>query len=633
MDIESLERILADIEAGRLRLEARDLKEPSPLSQEIIGARPYAFLDDAPLEERRTRAIRSRSYLDPAEAGDLGRLDPAAIDAVRAEAWPQPRGADELHDALMLTGFLSEREIEPWNGYLESLRKESRVACLRVAEGHLLWVAAERYAQARAALPGAEAAWLGALPPPADKDWEPEAALVEILRGRMESLGPVTAARLAGDGIPRERVDYALLALEQEGFVLRGRFTPDCADIEWCERRLLARIHRYTLARLRKEIEPVSAADYLRFLFAWQGLDQDSAGPDAAKLPPREPPAGPEGVEAVLARLEGFEAPCAAWESEILPARLARYEPAWLDLQSLTGEYIWGRARPGEQPQGVDGRKPGPVKATPIAFLGRARIDAWLACAAPASGPGPEAALSEPDGPAARRVLAHLRARGASFWRDLVWETGLTAAETREGIAELVTLGWITSDGFRGLRALLSGSEKSPGLERSGRWSLLRPAGNPPRVPDAGRAAEELARALLRRYGVLFRKLADRENLAPPWRDLVRALRLLEARGEIRGGRFVEGFYGEQYALPEAVAALRQARNRPRTGAFVTLCAADPANLQGILTPGPRVPATRANRVLFRDGEPVAVLEAGELRVLPGHMLENGMAMRLKAAS
>jgi ATP-dependent Lhr-like helicase len=241
-------------------------------------------------------------------------------------------------------------------------------------------VAAERFHQALRALPGSESAWTGPIsPPPAAKEWEPEKAMAEVLRGRLESLGPVTAARLSADGLPRGRVDQALLALEQEGFVLRGRFSPDSPETEWCERRLLARIHRYTLASLRREIEPVSAADYIRFLFSWQSLD---TGAPAGGVDPSKP-SGPEGVEAVLARLEGFEAPCAAWESEILPARLARYEPAWLDLQSLSGEYIWGRVRPGIQPQGVEGRKPGPVKATPIAFLGRERLEAWLAAPDP----------------------------------------------------------------------------------------------------------------------------------------------------------------------------------------------------------------------------------------------------------
>jgi ATP-dependent Lhr-like helicase len=669
MDIESLESLLKEIEGGKLKLEARDLKEPSPLSQEIISARPYAFLDDAPLEERRTRAIQSRRYLDPADAGDLGRLDPLAIEAVRAEAWPQVRGSDELHDALMLTGFLTEGEIAGWRSYLETLQGDNRVAGLRAAPGSPpVWVAAERLHQARAAFPESETVWIGSALPREARTWTEEEALVEFIRGRMESLGPTGNAALAASlGVRSERVELALLALEQEGFILRGRFTPDASavGIEWCERRLLARIHRYTLAKLRREIEPVSTADYIRFLFNWQGLDSaasngaGASGHAGTGAIDHDKPTGPEGVELVLSRLEGFEAPCAAWEAEILPARLARYEPSWLDLQSLSGNFIWARVRPGVQPQGVEGRKPGPVKASPIAFLGRQNLDHWLA-EADAAGAGTEGRdLPEPEGAPAKRVLDQLRRCGASFWRDILWDTGLTADEAREAVAELVSLGWLTSDGFRGLRALLQGASgnASTGLERSGRWSLLRDASDSERSrkaaspmldarearaqeatrvqKDAARndALEAIARVLLHRYGVLFRKLADRENLAPPWRDLVRVLRLMEARGEIRGGRFVEGFYGEQFALPEAVSRLRVLRKREKTGTLLSLSAADPANLQGILTPGPRVPATRTNRVLFRDGEPVAVLEGGEMRLLPGHTLDGAAEFRLKAAS
>jgi ATP-dependent Lhr-like helicase len=722
MDIDALESLLGDIEGGRLILEARDLKEPSPLAQEVINARPYAFLDDAPLEERRTRAIQSRRYLDPADAGDLGRLDPQAIAAVRAEAWPQVRGSDELHDALMLTGFLTGTEIAEWPEPLETLKADRRVACLRpvprsvAPDGGIemgsgvVWVAAERLAQARAALPGAETVWPAALltkdeatstatdstasqsvPVSAEmaatkmaaaaasgtaaparawqvREWTEEEALVELARGRLESLGPVRSADITASlGLRPERVELALLALEQEGFVLRGRFTPGAIDLEWCERRLLARIHRYTLAKLRREIEPVAAADYLRFLFSWHGLETTAAANGSAGMvmplpvfPGKDNPGdvsspylavnhdratGPEGVETVLSRLEGFEAPCAAWESEILPARLARYEPAWLDLQSLSGNFIWGRVRPGLQPQGVEGRKPGPVKATPIAFLGRRNLDHWLAGQALSARPEPGGnegwEALEPEGAAAQRMLAHLRQRGASFWRDILWETGLTAGEAREAIAELVSLGWLTSDGFRGLRALLqggTGKDAAAGLERSGRWSLLRqiPGGRTEAVGSSRRdnpALEAIALVLLRRYGVVFRKLADRENLVPPWRDLVRAFRVLEARGEIRGGRFVEGFYGEQFALPEAVAQLRLLRKKEKNGALLSLSAADPANLQGILTPGPRVPATRKNRILFRDGEPIAVLEAGVMRILPGHTLDDALEIRLRAVS
>ena len=680
MDIDGLEKLLSDIEAGRLRLEARDLKEPSPLSQEIISARPYAFLDDAPLEERRTRAIQSRRYLDPAEAGDLGRLDPQAIAMVRAEAWPHARNPDELHVALMLTGFLTDREIAAgsgWRAFLESLMSDNRVAAL-IPSGtsapsgtsEPIWIASERLAQAQAALPGCTVAFQPSLPARAGAAFgtrppgTPEEALVELVRGRMESLGPIRNLDVSESlGLPEGATEASLYALEQEGFILRGKFTPGAQGLEWCERRLLARIHRYTLARLRREIEPVSASDYLRFLFSWQGLEPSGVSPS-----------GPEAVESILARLEGYEAPCAAWESEILPARMAGYEPTWLDLQGLSGNFIWGRVRPGVHPQGVEGRKPGPVKATPIAFLGRENLALWLegANGPDARGTGPAASASgsdtegweamEPEGNA-RKVLEHIRNRGASFWREILWETGLTATEAREAIAELASLGWLTSDGFRGLRALLhaqpAGANAST-LEKSGRWSLLRarpqasvsetpgsasetpgsreyPRGNLPRPPGVGPAGgrgnrnipdpasmEALGRVLLRRYGVVFRKLADRENLMPPWRDLVRAFRTLEARGEIRGGRFVEGFYGEQFALPEALGLLRLIRKRDKSGALISLSAADPANLQGILTPGPRVPATRKNRILFRDGEPIAVLEGGEFRIMPGAPTDHG---------
>jgi ATP-dependent helicase Lhr and Lhr-like helicase len=636
MDIDGLEKLLADIEGGKLRLEARDLKEPSPLSQEIINARPYAFLDDAPLEERRTRAIQGRRYLDPADAGDLGRLELDAINTVRKEAWPQARSPDELHDALMLTGFLTHGEISDgagWRGFLEILREDNRVGALISADsgtGTAIWIASERFAQAQAAFPNAKVLAQPQIPVgvgflPRDNDasgaWSMEAALVELIRGRMESLGPVENQAIAEFlGITESRTEQALLTLEQEGFILRGKFTPYTQRAEWCERRLLARIHRYSLAKLRREIEPVSTTDFLRFLFAWQGLDVSRAASAY----------GPEAVEAILGRLEGFEAPCAAWETEILAARMANYEPAWLDLQGLTGNFIWGRLRPNVLPQGIEGKKPSPMKATPITFLGRENLDAWL----------PMPSVSEPEG-AALVVLKHIRKHGASFWRDILWETGLSASEARDAIAELASLGWITSDGFRGLRSLLQAQPQGQStnarlgnnpvgyLEKSGRWSLLRlsrpdadPSFGHKGFPDA-KKTEAIARVLLRRYGVVFRKLAERENLLPPWRDLVRAFRTLEARGEIRGGRFVEGFYGEQYALPDSVGLLRLIRKKEKTGKMISLSASDPANLQGILTAGPRVPGTRKNRILFRDGEPIAAIEGGLFRPISNIMADH----------
>ncbi len=609
MNIEGLEQVLADIEAGRLQLEARDLNEPSPLSQEIINARPYAFLDDAPLEERRTRAIQSRRHLDPVKAGDLGRLDPLAIAAVRAEAWPQVNGPDDLHDALMLTGFLTDAEVEQgsnWRQYLETLMADNRTGALLVANDSSpppIWVASERLAQAQAAFPKAVYFFQPVLPAGVGITasgtatpgmWTEEEALVELIRGRMESLGPVVQSDLANSlRVSEGRIEQALLALEQEGFILRGRFNTNAVAIEWCERRLLARIHRYTLSRLRREIEPVSTAEYQRFLFAWHGLDTTDP----------VMPHGPEAVEAILARLEGFEAPCAAWESEILPARLAHYEPGWLDLQGLSGNFIWARVRARIPTQNAEYRMSGPIKSTPIAFLGRDNVPIWLS---------ETQRMENRDIPGiAGRILKHIDERGACFWKDILWDTGLTELEARDGIAELVSLGWLTSDGFRGLRSLLK-SEKSVsgtrqnGLDKAGRWSLISLTSRAPVSGLDSNGLETFARILLNRYGVVFRKLADREKLMPPWWDLVRTLRTLEARGEIRGGRFVEGQNGEQFAMPEALALLRQVRKTPMSGKTIVLSAADPANLQGIITSSARIPGTHKNQILFRDGEAFA---------------------------
>jgi ATP-dependent Lhr-like helicase len=605
--------------------------------------------------------------------------------------------AREVETGLPERGSLPEAECAQsadgaqgagWRSHLEALMAANRVAGLAARPGSApVWVAAERLPQALAAFPEAALLWKPDLPGRPDlfrpqgkgaegasspaapangpecapggdiapyaaaanscgtgTESDPEAAaLVEILRGRLESSGPVRSVDVSETlGIPLDRVDFALMALEQEGFALRGAFTSGHGggDLEWCERRLLARIHRYTLARLRREIEPVSAADYLRFLFAWQGI-AGSGRPAAASEGPAiaggasDQASGPDAVEAVLARLEGYEAPCAAWEKDILPARIDGYQPAWLDLQGLSGQYIWGRVRPaygGLQTVGPEGkvRTASPMKATPVAFLGRENVDLWLTAAGNGAEPAPPGA----GGPAGT-VLAYLRSRGACFWREILRDTGLPPEKAREGIAELAALGWLTSDGFRGLRALL---HPAMGLEKAGRWSLLREAeAEPmPREKQDGRASsavagkdmETLARVLLRRYGVVFRKLADRENLAPPWRDLVRVFRLLEARGEVRGGRFVEGFYGEQFALPEAVGLLRTLRRKEKTGELVSLSAADPANLQGILTPGPRVPGSRKNRVLFRDGLPIAALEGGEVRILNAEGVDPAQSTR-----
>jgi ATP-dependent Lhr-like helicase len=623
MDIEGLENLLRRIEAGEVELVARDVVEPSPLAHEILKAQPYAFLDDAPLEERRTQAVSLRRWLDPETASDLGALDADAIVRVREEAWPDAETPDELHDALMTLGFVTAEEGDRsgWVRLFDALASARRATVLE-KDDLRLWVAAERLPQMLALHPDARLAPEISAPGRFAREWAAPEAAVEILRGRLEGLGPVTSESLAVHlGVRRSVVETALAALESEGFAFRGRFTPGLGIEEWCERRLLARIHRYTLDRLRREIEPVSQADYVRFLLAWQRVSPD----DQAE--------GMESLHALVAQLEGYEAAASAWEGEILPARMKEYDPSWLDALCLSGRFVWGRA----SAPGPGGSRRSPVRATPISLLSRQNLPFWREIA-PALNPE-ELDLSSN----ARSVYELLRTRGASFFGDIAHGAGLLHTQLEMALAELVAWGLVTSDSFTGLRALLTPAHKRPpvdrsgqrgislslfGMENAGRWSLLHHSG--PGAEGVSRdAVETAAWTLLRRYGVVFRKLLERETLLPPWRDLLLVLRRLEARGEIRGGRFVDGFSGEQYALTEAVGRLRSLRKEPRKGVMVSVSAADPLNLVGIATPGDRLPALSGNRLLYRDGEPIATLEGRE----PRFLVELDTAARWQAQS
>ena len=665
MDIDGLETLVRRLGDGDIRVVARDLTEPSPLAAEVLDARPYAFLDDAPLEERRARAVTMRRGLDPASAADIGRLDADAIDRVCDEAWPDAATPDEVHDALVVLGFataaeaIAGRSADPadvarklasgersgWRAHLDALVASGRATRFRTSGGGpVLWCAAERLAEIEAALGGGRADPPLALPEELRTASGRDAALAELLRARLGCLGPVTAARLASDlGLTAVDVDVALVGLEAEGCVLRGRFTPDAASIEWCERRLLARIHRYTLGRLRREIEPVSRAEFVRFLFEWQRVKPDDR---------RE---GDEALAAVVAELEGFAAPAAAWESEILPARIVGFTPDMLDRLCLAGRASW--ARPAPPVRETPGRSFGPIRSTPIALFsrqGRRQASLWLAPAATdgelpagsrpfpdltapqgtevedrnASGTGDSTTLSSgtskvpskvvvPQGgdvaPAplstgARGILTYLEARGASFFDDILAETGANGLDAAAALGELIAQGRVSADGFAGLRAFTGASARRlRAIAEAGRWSCVAR-----RAADAGDVGEDgvevVARTLLRRYGVVFKPLLARESITVPWRDLLREFRRLEARGEIRGGRFVAGFTGEQYALPEAVETLRRVRRATANGAIVTLSAADPLNLTGVVCLGERVPATASTRIAFRDGVPIATL-------------------------
>ena len=596
MDLPQLVRALERVFAGEIKCVAKDTPEPSVFCNEILNSAVYTFLDDAPLEERRTRAVYTRRTTEPRSVDDLGALDPAAIERVREEAWPTATTADELHDALLLAGFVRAKEASPgWRALFDEL-----VAAGRTCDAGGYWVSVERFDELNAVVPQSK---IPAIPERLRKSWTREDAARELVRGRTEVLGPVTARGLADSlGLADTAlIDGALLALENEGKLLRGRFTPatpgavDATQLEWCDRRLLARIHRYTLNRLRAEIEPVSAADFMRFLLHWQHV----AGEQQLK--------GPEGLAAVVEQLDGYEVAAGAWEREVLAARVADYEPDFIDRLCLSGRVAWGRLSP------AVGSGKAPLRSSPIALMLREHAAPLRAAAEPEAG-----GLSSE----ASAVYGALRSRGASFFHEIVSATGQLRAQAERSLGELAGSGLVTADSFAGLRALLAPSAKHKRRSRrrrpayevdtAGRWALLKADA----AGDDGKRVEEIARALLRRYGVVFRALLARESRLPTWRELAVVYRRLEARGEIRGGRFVSGFGGEQFALSDAVGRLRAVRKLDKSGGLVALSGADPLNLVGILTPEARVGAIMANRVLFRDGLAIAALEGGELRRL-----------------
>jgi ATP-dependent Lhr-like helicase len=658
MDIEGLEDLLRRIEGGEIRCIARDLPEPSPLAAEILNARPYAFLDNAPLEERRTQAVYTRRASDRNGSDGLGILDGAAIDKVKTEAWPEATNADELHDALMLVGVMTPEEIQRSasenaeqfistlvadnratrllipleRGDMSSLSKRGQVRALQKAGAtRTFYIAAERLALPQAIYPEAVVEPELMLPDSMrGKTWERPDAIRELVRGRMEVSAPVTVAELA-DTLVLEcsEIEAALLTLEAEGFVLRGKFHPQATDQEWCDRRLLARIHRLTIDRLRAEIQPVSIQGFCRFLFAWQRADREHRVE------------GLEGLQSVLEQLDGCELPLAAWESAVLCARVADYDPEWLDRLCFSGRVGWGRL---SAPQNPNARASAPLRTSPIALYQRENLHDWLTLAHPNSAVELSAT--------SQAVFDALQTRGALFFSELVRRSGLLPSQVEDALSQLAALGLVTSDSFDGLRALLVPSNKRPtfgrnvakrrrktnlaSIEFAGRWSLLPRSGFPgvAAAPDGAGphegAIEKFARVLLRRYGVVFRRLLERESFSITWYELGRIYRRWEARGEIRGGYFVGGVSGEQFALPEAIGLLRSIRKMSSNGELITLSAADPLSLQGILTPGPRVATFTTNRILFRDGLPIAALESGEIRKLadehiPDLQVENAL--------
>lgn len=668
MDVDGFKETLERLGRGEIATVAVETPAPSPMAHEILNANPYAFLDDAPLEERRARAVALRRT-DPDLAQGIGALSPEALAEVKAQAWPDIRDPDELHDLLLTVILLPARVAEPWQRYARELMAARRATVAEpagedIAGGRAMiaeaagangesscvateperdcrgpfYVAAERLAEARAVL--------GDLPQPATNSAVPvpsvedppvppsrDDALRRTVQGWMEISGPITAEGLAARiGLPVESVARALTALEVSGVVLQGRFSPGTgadAPVEWCERRLLSRIHRLTLGRLRREINPVSAADFIRFLLRWQHMQPGS------QLHARD------GIHQVIRQLQGMELPAPAWEQHVLPARIAAYDPAELEHLCLAGVVTWGRLRrdtgaPEDDPSVAKlwdaaplafkpangkGRRTTPTRSAPLAFVIREDLPHFL---------DPEAldwrglqGLSA----AARDVAAYLDTHGASFLTDIARATGHLTVRTERALWELVTRGQVTGDGIAGLRMLLTPELKRKETRRNGRkgaaaqampvgrWSLWRK--EDPGAPEA--ATETLARQILQRYGVVFRELLARETRCPPWRLLLQAYRRMEARGEIRGGRFVNGFVGEQYALPDAVESMRTVRRLPPDKEPVMVSCTDPLNLVGILTPGPRVPVQSHQFIAYLNGTPAEIGPLGNVlsRVQP----------------
>ncbi len=592
MDIDGLKDLVAGIESGRVSVVVRDTTEPSVLAHEILNGRPFTFLDDAPLEERRSRAVPLRRGL-PVEAHELGTLDADAIERVAEQVRPDPRDEHELHDLLM--NLVAMRPEQAWRPWFETLVAGRRAVESQAGAG-VLWSAVERLPAVRALFPGAEFVPRHPCPVP-DEPPDEESAAADLLRGHLECRGPSTAAELsAASGLGEPLVVRGLAALEAEGFALRGHFRGPAGPEEFCSRRLLSRIHAYTRQRRRREVEPVTPQDFMRFLLRWQHVTNGTR---------RE---GRFGVLSVIEQLQGFELATGAWEHSVLAARVEGYRREWLDELCMSGQACWGRLSIRDSEPEAEPRRSGlvPSRATPITLAVRDDLP-WLLRAARG-----ELVPAEPAAGRTREVLDALREHGALFRADLATLTGRLPSDVDEALWDAVARGLVTADGFRAVRLLLrrgAPERYAPtrGLRRglrgstgaSGRWSML-PA--PLAGADRDELAEAVAQQLAVRWGVVFRDLFVREPIAVPWRDVLWAFRRMEARDTVRGGRFVTGFSGEQYAHPDAIDVLKLVRRQQHNGETACISAADPLNLTGIVLPGPRVPAIGANTVTYVDG-------------------------------
>jgi ATP-dependent Lhr-like helicase len=611
MDIDGLERLLTRMAAGDIEVKCLDLVGPSPLSREIINARPYAFLDDGDAENRRTRAI-SQDPDDLSSAATLSIISVEAQQQVRDEAWIQPRNADELHDGLLQLGFLTHKELcdgnsssgaagdsARWNSWFSALAEDFRACSVRTVKNgskNHWWVASERLPEWLLLHPDSEFSPDPTSLLPEGDDFEHVEALANLLRSRMSGLGAVSRSQLATDfGLDEDNMQAALLGLQNEGFAILMQEI--ASENLWCERRLLARIHRYSREQRRRAVKPVSPAAFMNFLVHWHALDD--AGSD---------------LDQALSMLQGWSAPAAIWEYALLAARCGDYSPEQLDQRFLSGQLAWFRPVAVSEPSCTI------VSATPLAIVPRVDVAQWLQRM-----PDSEAVQDS----SGEKVRSLLQNNGAMFTSDLEQHSGLLRPQLEQALKTLVAAGAITADAFSPVRWLLRPEAQK--LRRSrkakhhavnlpvGRWSL--PCSGISNDQATGNGQQRLAvicHSLLRRYGVVFRAVIQRETLLPPWRELLHYLRRMEDRGEVRGGRFVDGFSGEQFALPEALGLLRQPGGGDGSPEFAVISACDPLNLGGLIVPGAKTPAVPGNRILLENGLPVARIIGEDLEEFPG---------------
>jgi len=621
MDIDGLIILLSAIQQQKINIVCCDLTSPSPLANEIINARTYAFLDDVPAEERRTLAIQRRAAQDPTSANDLGILNPETIRVVQQEAWPSPRDADELHDALLVMGFLTETEcligpnhfehssLYSLQHFFEILIAQNRATRVYISNNNdqCLWVSAERLSEILSLYHDVQYQPRIKIISDSDtnnnSDKNAEENLIDIIRSRLEGVGPISSAQLAQALLLDEyKIEQALLALEQQGFVIRGEFYKDNlsnnskSKTQWCERGLLARIHRYSLKKLRAEIEPVSAAQLMVFLFHWQRLD--------------DPLEGKQALSFVINQLEGVAIAAQSWEKTVIPARLADFSPHWLDQLCTSGYLSWLRLST-TITKNQDTRFLAPLKSTTINLIPREHLDNWM----PASKDYNDIARSSD----AQKCFELLNSKGALFFNDIVSSVGLLRTQVENALGELVIRGEVSSDSFSGLRTLIKPIKNKSSfsnrrinrllsenrIDDAGRWALINTNNKSNKFSE--NQIEHIAETLLLRYGVVFRKIIDKENNLPSWRELLYCYHRLEARGEVRGGRFVAGFSGQQFALKEAVSSLRQLnRQENNKDQLITISGADPLNLTGLITPGERIAAVQTNKILYENGIVIA---------------------------